>query len=79
MSTLRLCTSLTGPVNFSFMMWLRSPADIMTVEQRIAARIPGLEVLESVVITEIPKRVGRVLDVDGRSTGQVVLPGPAWG
>lgn len=79
MSTLRLCTSLTGPVNFSFMMWLRSPADIMTVEQRIAARIPQLEVLESVVITEIPKRVGRVLDVNGRSTGQVVLPGPAWG
>ena len=79
MSSLRLCTSLTGPANFSFMMWLRSPADIMTVEQRIAARIPGLEVLESVVITEIPKRVGRVLDVDGRSTGQVVLPGPAWG
>lgn len=79
MSTLRLCTSLTGPANFSFLMWLRSPADIMTVEQRISARIPQLEVLESVVITEIPKRVGRVLDVDGRSTGQVVLPGPAWG
>lgn len=79
MTTLRLCTSLTGPANFRFMMWLRSPADIMTVEQRIAARIPGLEVLESVVITEIPKRVGRVLDLDGRSTGQVVLPGSAWG
>lgn len=79
MSSLRLCTSLTGPANSSFTMWLRSPADIMTVEQRIAARIPGLEVLEPVVITEIPKRAGRVLDVDGRSTGQVVLPGPAWG
>lgn len=79
MSSLRLCTSLTGPANFSFMMWLRSPADIMTVEQRIGSRIPELEVLESVVITEIPKRVGRILDSDGRSTGQVVLPGPAWG
>ena len=78
MSSLWLCTSVTGPANFSFMMCLRSPADIMTVEQRIAAHIPGLEVLESVV-TEIPKRVGRVLDADGRSTGQAVLPGPRMG
>lgn len=79
LSTLRLCTSLTGAANFGFMMWLRSPADITTIEQRIGARIPRLEVLESVVITEIPKRVGRILRADGRSTGQVVLPGRAWG
>ena len=79
LSTLRLCTSLTGPANFGFMMWLRSPADIMTVEQRIGARIPRLDVLESVVITEIPKRVGRLLQPDGRATDRIVAPGEAWG
>lgn len=78
LGTLRLCTSLTGAANFGFMMWLRSPADIMTIEQRIGARIPALEVLESVVITDIPKRVGRMLTPDGRGTPEIVLPGEAW-
>lgn len=79
LGTLRLCTSLTGAANFGFMMWLRSPVEIMAVEQRAAALVPELELLESMVITEIPKRMGRRLTADGRQTGEVVLPGVAWG
>jgi DNA-binding Lrp family transcriptional regulator len=79
LGALRLCASTTGRTNFTFMMWLRSAADIMTVEQAASRRLPGLEIRESVIIANIPKRVGWRLDPDGARTGEFIPPGSAWG
>ncbi len=78
LGALRLCASTTGRTNFTFMMWLRSAADIMTVEQAASRRLPTLEIRESVIIAAIPKRVGWRLDPDGARTGEFVPPGSAW-
>jgi DNA-binding Lrp family transcriptional regulator len=78
LGSLRLCASTTGSTNFMFMMWLRTAADIMAVERSAVERIPGLELVESVVIANVRKRVGWMLNRDGTATGEVVVPGDAW-
>ncbi|HEY4615580.1 MAG TPA: AsnC family transcriptional regulator [Citricoccus sp.] len=78
LGALRLCASTTGRTNFTFMMWLRSAADIMTVEQAASKRLPGLEIRESVIIADIPKRVGWLLATDGTRTDRFIPPGQAW-
>lgn len=75
---LRLCASTTGDTNFMFMMWLRGPADIMAAERSIGELIPRLDLVESVVVSRIPKRVGWMLNPDGTASGEVVVPGEAW-
>lgn len=78
LGSLRLCASTTGATNFMFMMWLRTAADIMAVEQTAAESIPELELVESVVIANVRKRVGWMLNRDGTTTGEVTVPGDAW-
>ncbi|MEV4900190.1 AsnC family transcriptional regulator [Citricoccus sp. NPDC055426] len=78
LGALRLCASTTGRTNFTFMMWLRSAADIMTVEQAASRKLSHLEIHESVIIANIPKRVGWRLDPEGVRTGEFVPPGSAW-
>lgn len=78
LGSLRLCASTTGATNFMFMMWLRTAADIMAVERTAAERIPDLELVESVVIANVRKRVGWMLNRDGTATGEVTVPGDAW-
>jgi DNA-binding Lrp family transcriptional regulator len=75
---LRLCVSTTGDTNFMFMMWLRSAAEIMAVERAAEELIPRLDLVESVVIARVPKRVGWMLNADGTAAGDVVAPGDAW-
>lgn len=76
---LRLCASTTGSSNFTFMMWLRSAADIMNVERSVGERFPALEVVESVVVATVAKRVGWTLNRDGTAAGNLTVPGEAWG
>lgn len=70
--TLRLCASTTGAANFTFMMQLRTPADIATLEAKFAERIPGVVIVESCVGIRSFKRMGWMLDSQGRPTGDVV-------
>jgi DNA-binding Lrp family transcriptional regulator len=70
--TLRLCASTTGAANMTFMMQLRTPADIADVEARLAVRVPGVEIIEACVGVHAFKRMGWMLDPEGRPTGEVV-------
>ena len=47
--TLRLCASTTGAANMTFMMQLRTAADIADLETRLAARVPGVDIIEACV------------------------------
>lgn len=78
MGALRLCASTTGRSNFMFMMWHRSATDIMAVERLAALRLPRLEIRETVIISNIPKRAGWYLDADGRRRGDFVDAGRHW-
>ncbi|WP_411734658.1 AsnC family transcriptional regulator [Paeniglutamicibacter sp.] len=70
--TLRLCASTTGAANMTFMMQLRTPADIADIEARLAARVPGVDIIEACVGVHSFKRMGWMLDPEGRPTGEVV-------
>lgn len=71
---LRLCVSTSGLTNFIFVLWLRSVADVLTAEQTISERVPGIELVESAITLNHAKRVGWLLDPDGTATGDVVVP-----
>ncbi|MCZ2401847.1 Lrp/AsnC family transcriptional regulator [Paenarthrobacter sp. Z7-10] len=74
----RLIASTTGSTNFMVGMWLRSVADVISAELAMAERVPELHLVESAVILNSPKRVGWLLEPNGKATGVVVLPtGPS--
>ncbi|AOT03019.1 Lrp/AsnC family transcriptional regulator [Arthrobacter sp. U41] len=70
----RLSASTTGRTNFVILMWLHSLADVMNAEQALQLRIPGIELMESVVVLNSAKRVGWMLNPDSTATGAVVVP-----
>jgi DNA-binding Lrp family transcriptional regulator len=71
---IRLSASTTGRTNFVILMWLQSLADVMNAELALQQRIPGIELVESVVVLSSAKRVGWMLNADSTATGVVVVP-----
>jgi len=69
----RFTASTTGQSNFTIIMWLQSVADIMDVELTLQQNIPGIELMESVVMLACAKRVGWRLNPD--STAASVVSG----
>lgn len=77
LSELRLCVSTVGRSNLMFVVWARSSADLMRLERVLTEKLPWLTLVESSLSLRSPKRMGWLLDVAGRSTGDVVVPSPA--
>ncbi|MFB0838613.1 MULTISPECIES: Lrp/AsnC family transcriptional regulator [unclassified Arthrobacter] len=74
-SNVRLSASTTGPTNFVIIMWLQSLADVMTAELALQQKVPGLDLVESVVMLRTVKRVGWMLKEDTTASGAVVHAG----
>lgn len=72
----RLCTAVTGASNLLITMWLRSLADSQRIEGLLAQHFPGLVLNDRAVVLRVAKRMGRLLDDAGRSTG--VVPIDPW-
>ncbi len=70
----RFAASTTGRTNFTIIMWLRSLAEVLEMELTVQQRIPGIELVESVVMLNTAKRVGWMLNPDSTATGKVVAP-----
>lgn len=70
----RFSASTTGRTNFTMIMWLRSLTEVMEIELAIQERIPGIELVESVIMLKTAKRVGWMLNPDSTSTGTFVPP-----
>ena len=71
-SNVRLSASTTGATNFVIIMWLQSLADVMTAELALQQKVPGIELVESVVMLRTVKRVGWMLNEDTTASGAVV-------
>lgn len=71
---LRLCLSTTGVSNLFFTVWARSLPDLLRIERLLGERLPWLELAESTVTLRTHKRMGWLLDEEGRCTGEVVAP-----
>ncbi|MDQ0754989.1 Lrp/AsnC family transcriptional regulator [Arthrobacter sp. B3I4] len=74
MRNVRLSASTTGPTNFVIIMWLQSLADVMNIELALQQKVPGILLVESVVMLSTVKRVGWMLNPDSRASGAVVVP-----
>lgn len=74
----RLCVAVTGAANLLFSAWIRSTAECHALETRIRRRFPHLRVGERELTLHTLKRMGRLLDAEGRAVGHVPLraPGP---
>ncbi|WP_405473242.1 Lrp/AsnC family transcriptional regulator [Paenarthrobacter ilicis] len=70
----RFSASTTGRTNFTMIMWLRTLAEVMDMELLLQQRIPGIELVESVVMLNTAKRVGWMLNPDSTATGTVFPP-----
>ncbi len=71
---LRLCASTTGATNLVIAVWARDLRQVETIEQTIGELAPWIEIRDSGLNLRTPKRVGWLLDDQGRSTGSVIPP-----
>lgn len=64
----RVCAAITGgPTNMFASLWLRSAGDLQRLEAQLSERVPELETVDRAVALVHIKRMGRVLDDDGRA------------
>lgn len=73
MPELRLCVSTTGETNLMLTAWTRSLTDLLALERLMAEKLPWLSIVDSSVTLRAAKRMGWLLDDEGRSTGEVVV------
>ncbi|WP_372698811.1 Lrp/AsnC family transcriptional regulator [Arthrobacter sp. JSM 101049] len=70
--TLRLCAAISGSANLTFHLWLRTPADIVELEEHLQAAVPTVTIIQSSVCVRTHKRLGWLLNPDSTCTGEVV-------
>lgn len=71
---LRLCVSTTGETNMMFTVWTRSLVDMLRLERLLGEKLPWLTLVDSSVTLRMAKRMGWLLDEQGRCTGEVITP-----
>ncbi|MEU2084095.1 Lrp/AsnC family transcriptional regulator [Streptomyces albus] len=65
----RLLAAVTGSANVLATYWLRDIGAVQERETAVCAHLPGLEITERVLNTRTVKRMGHLLDDDGRRVG----------
>lgn len=73
---IRMCAAVTGTDNLVISLWLRSIADSQRFEEQLSTHFPTLTVTDRTIELRAIKRMGCVLDDDGRST--TVIPVDPW-
>jgi DNA-binding Lrp family transcriptional regulator len=68
-------TVAAGPV-IALSTWLRTVEELHRIELSIAEQIPELQVVDRLIVLRVVKRMGRLLDEEGRSIG--VVPVNIW-
>ncbi|MFJ8950629.1 Lrp/AsnC family transcriptional regulator [Streptomyces sp. NPDC102381] len=67
----RLCMAVTGEANLLVSTWARSLSDAAGFEVRLGSRLPGARILRRDVTLLTAKRMGRLLDDEGRARGHI--------
>ena len=67
----RVCCEVTGTANMIMTVWLHHISELSQFEHELERRVPGLTVVDRSVTLETSKRLGSVLDRDGRRIGSV--------
>jgi DNA-binding Lrp family transcriptional regulator len=67
----RLCATLAGTPSLLVIAWLATLEDVHRFEQDLVRRVPEVDVVDRLVVLRAVKRMGHLLDVEGRATGTV--------
>jgi DNA-binding Lrp family transcriptional regulator len=68
-------TVAAGPV-IALSTWMRTVEELHRLELTFAEQLPQLQVVDRLVVLRVVKRMGRLINADGRSTG--VVPINIW-
>jgi DNA-binding Lrp family transcriptional regulator len=63
----RLCTTLAGSPNLKLVAWLHDIAEVHRFEMSLSKGVAGLEITDRQIVLKSIKRMGRLLDEDGRA------------
>jgi DNA-binding Lrp family transcriptional regulator len=69
----RLCATLAGAPSLIVVAWLRTVEEVHRFELELLDAVPGLVVVDRLVVLRSLKRMGRLLDDSGRAVGVVPL------
>ena len=72
----RLVAAVTGRANIFATLWVRTPADAQRLEAAISERVPAMRITDRIVGLHTQKRMGHLLDHEGRRVG--VRPISPW-
>ncbi len=73
----RLSTEVLGPYNLVATLWVRDLSELQNIETDLVTRAPGTIVHERTLSVRTDKRLGHLLDADGRSTAVVPILFPS--
>ncbi|MEV0766166.1 Lrp/AsnC family transcriptional regulator [Nocardia sp. NPDC050435] len=69
---LRTCMSVAGRANFVVTIWIESISEILSFQEWLEARMPAGEILDTSIVVKAKKRMGWILEPDGRASGEIV-------
>jgi DNA-binding Lrp family transcriptional regulator len=73
----RLCVTLASAPSMMLCAWLQTVEEVHRLELTIARRFPRVHIADRLVVLRTVKRMGRLVDSQGRATG--VVPIDIWG
>lgn len=69
---LRTCMSVAGRANFVVTVWIESISEILSFQEWLEGHMPSGEILDTSIVLQATKRMGWILEPDGRASGAVV-------
>lgn len=76
MRQVRLCATVSSAPSVVVCAWLRTVAEVHGFELTIAKRLPRVRILDRLIVLRTVKRMGRLVDAQGRAVG--VVPINVW-
>jgi hypothetical protein len=67
----RLSATLAGTPSLLLIAWLSSLEEVHRFEQDLVHQVPEADVVDRLVVLRAVKRMGHLLDLEGRATGTV--------
>lgn len=72
----RLCATVTAASNLILSAWLRTVEEVHRLELAISRQLPQVRIVDRLVVLRTVKRMGRLIDAQGRAVG--VVPINIW-
>lgn len=72
----RLCATVSSAPSLVFCAWLHTVEEVHRLELAVAGRLPQVRIVDRLVVLRTVKRMGRLVDTEGRAVG--VVPINIW-